>query len=67
MPPQDDGQAALSSKGYVSFKTAEAAKAAIEEMDKKQMGDNSYLLVSRHISKRENQVAAQNATANATI
>ncbi len=54
VPCQDDAQATLSNKGYVSFKTAEAAKAAIEAMDKKQMGDNSYLLVSRHISKREN-------------
>jgi len=27
-------------------------------MHKKQMPDGSYLLVTRHISKRENQVAA---------
>ena len=53
-----------STKGYVSFKTPEAAKAAIETMDKKQMPNGSYLLVSRHISKRENQVAAQGQTSN---
>lgn len=63
VPPQDGSQASTSNKGYVSFKTGEAAKAAIEAMDKKQMGDNSYLLVSRHISKRENQVAGANTAA----
>lgn len=30
-------------------------------MHKKKMDDGSYLLVSQHISKRENQVAAQNS------
>ena len=33
-------------------------------MHKKQMADGSYLLVSQHISKRENQVAAQSANTN---
>lgn len=54
----------LSNKGYVSFKTGEAAKAAMEAMHKQMMPDGSYLLVQRHISKRENQVAAQGASAN---
>ncbi len=35
-------------------------------MHKKKMADGSYLLVSQHISKRENQVAAQNSN-SATI
>jgi|Transcript_13079 hypothetical protein len=48
----------LSNKGYVSFKSGDAAKRAIDSMHKKQMPDGSYLLVQRHISKRENQVAA---------
>jgi len=52
----------LANKGYVSFKEGAAAKLAIEVMNKKQMPDGSYLLVSRHISKRENQVAAQSPT-----
>ena len=55
----------LSNKGYVSFKTGEAAKHAIEAMHKKQLADGSFLLVNRHISKRENQVAVSSA-ANAT-
>ena len=35
-------------------------------MHKKQLGENKYLLVSQHISKRENQVAAQSSN-SATI
>ena len=35
-------------------------------MHKKQNPDKTYLLVSQHISKRENQVAAQSAN-SATI
>ena len=48
----------LLNKGYVSFKNGESAQRAIDAMHKKQMDDGSYLLVSQHISKRENQVAA---------
>lgn len=48
----------LTNKGYVSFKNGESAQRAIDAMHKKQMDDGSYLLVSQHISKRENQVAA---------
>lgn len=44
----------LLNKGYVSFKTGEQAKAAIDVMHKKKMDDGSYLLVSQHISKRDN-------------
>ena len=35
----------LSNKGYVSFKTGDAAKRAIESMHKKQLDDGSFLLV----------------------
>ena len=44
----------LSNKGYVSFKNGESAQNAIDAMHKKQNPDKSYLLVSQHISKREN-------------
>ncbi len=54
----------LQNKGYVSFKTGEQAKAAIDAMHKKKMDDNSYLLVSQHISKRDNQVATQQPNSN---
>lgn len=49
----------ISNKGFVSFKRPEAAKAALEAMHQKQMQDGSYLLVSRHISRRENEVSTQ--------
>lgn len=54
----------LTNKGYVSFKEGESAQKAIDAMHKKQMEDGSYLLVSQHISKRENQVASTSTTAN---
>lgn len=44
----------LLNKGYVSFKQGDSAQSAIEAMHKKKMDDGSYLLVSQHISKREN-------------
>lgn len=54
----------LTNKGYVSFKEGESAQSAIDAMHKKQMDDGSYLLVSQHISKRENQVASVSSNAN---
>ena len=48
----------------MSFKTGDAAKRAIESMHKTQLPDGSFLLVQRHISKRENQVAAASAAAS---
>jgi len=59
-----EAQDALSNKGYVSFKQGDSAQRAIDAMHKKQMADGSYLLVSQHISKRENQVAAQSSNTN---
>ena len=56
----------LTNKGYVSFKNGESAQSAIDAMHKKQNPDKTYLLVSQHISKRDNQVAAQTAN-SATI
>lgn len=47
----------LTNKGFVSFKQPESAKAALDAMHQKQMPDGSYLLVSRHISRRENEVS----------
>lgn len=62
-----DSQNTFTNKGYVSFKDGDSAARAIEVMNKKQLEDGSFLLVSQHISRRENQVAAaQNAT-NPTI
>ena len=43
--------------GYVSFKETESAAAAVAKMNKFKQEDGNYLLVSQHISKRENEVA----------
>ena len=40
-----ESQDSFSNKGYVSFKTGDSAKRAIEVMHKKQMPDGSYLIV----------------------
>ena len=40
-----ESQDSFSNKGYVSFKTSDSAKRAIEVMHKKQMPDGSYLIV----------------------
>ena len=61
---RDGDSAALSNKGYVSFKNGDAAKSAVDAKHKSQNPDGSYLFVQRHISKRENQVAAQGAGTN---
>lgn len=42
----------LTRNGYVSFKPEGAALAALEAMNKKQMPDGSFLIVSQHVSKR---------------
>lgn len=54
----------FTNKGYVSFKEGESAQRAIDAMHKKQMADGSYLLVSQHISKRENLVAAASSNSS---
>ena len=42
--------------GYVCFKSPEDAEKAQEAMNKKPLGDNLFLIVNRHISKRENEL-----------
>ena len=54
---RDTDQTVLKDYGYVSFKEAESAAAAVEKMNKSKLADGSYLLVGQHISKRENEVA----------
>jgi len=48
-----DSDDVMTRNGFVSFKQPEdAAKNALEAMNKKQMPDGSFLLVSQHVSKR---------------
>ena len=62
-----DSANTLTNKGYVSFKAGESAQRAIEVMNKKQLDDGSFLLVSQHISRRDNQVAATTNASTPTI
>lgn len=50
----EDGS--LKNYGYVSFKDSKDAENALESMDKKPLADGSFLMVNRHISKRENEM-----------
>jgi len=43
----------LTNRGYVSFKDAESAQAAIDTMNKHAISENVYLLVAPHISQRD--------------
>jgi len=52
--------------GFVCFKETGAAAAALVAMNKKRLPDGSFLLVSQHISKRDNQLQ-QNSKAPAPI
>ena len=62
-----DSDDPLKNKGFVSFKNADSAGKAIATMNKKQLDDGSFLLVSQHISKRDNQVAASGNTIQSSI
>lgn len=44
--------------GFVSFKDPANAANALQALNKKQLEDGTFLLVSQHISKRENEVNA---------
>lgn len=54
---QRDESNNLKDYGYVSFKNPEDAEKAQEAMNKKQIGDGNFLIVNRHISKRENELS----------
>lgn len=42
--------------GFVCFKNPEDAEKALNAMNKKRLPDGSFLLVSQHISKRDNEL-----------
>ena len=52
---QKDDEGNLKDYGYVCFKNHEHAEAAVSEMDKKQIAPGQFLMVSRHIPKKENE------------
>ena len=44
--------------GYVCFKNPDDAEKALEAMNKKPLPDGSFLMVNRHISKKDNELVA---------
>jgi RNA recognition motif-containing protein len=55
---QKDTQNALKGSGFVSFKDPNDAMNALNNLNKKLSEDGTYLLVSQHISKKENEVSS---------
>lgn len=53
---QRDESGSLKDYGYVCFKDPENAEAAMQEMNKKLIGDDQFLIVNKHISKKDNEL-----------
>lgn len=54
---QRDDNNNLKDYGFVAFKNPEDAEKAQDAMNKKPLTDNQFLIVNRHISKRENELS----------
>lgn len=59
---QKDENGTLKDTGFVSFKDHNDAEKALEGMNKKLMADGSFLIVNRHISKKENEILSHGST-----
>jgi RNA recognition motif-containing protein len=53
---QKDEKGSLRDSGFVCFKDPEVAEKAAEAMNKKVIGDGQFLIVNRHISKKDNEL-----------
>jgi len=45
----------LKDYGYVCFKDPDHAEQAIQEMNKKQIAEDHFLIVNKHVSKKDNE------------
>lgn len=52
---QRDMSGKLKDYGYVAFKNIEHAQAAIAAMNRKALGEDRFLIVNFHVSKKENE------------
>lgn len=52
---RDEGQN-LKDYGYVCFANPEHAEQAVTEMNKKQIAEGQFLIVNKHISKKDNEL-----------
>lgn len=53
---QKDDKGTLKDSGFVCFKDPELAEKAADAMNKKQIGTDQFLIVNRHISKKDNEI-----------
>ena len=53
---RDKSTQELKESGFVCFKNPDDAERALNAMNKTRLPDGSFLLVSQHISKRENEL-----------
>lgn len=53
---QKDDKGNLRDSGFVCFKDPEVAERAADAMNKKEIGPDQFLIVNRHISKRDNEI-----------
>ena len=53
---QKDESGNFKDYGYVCFKLPEDAEKAMQEMDKKVQPDGTFLIVNKHISKKDNEL-----------
>jgi RNA recognition motif-containing protein len=54
---RNDSDDSLSNSAYVCFKNSTSASAAIEKLNKQKSVDGSFLFVSHHVAKRQNELA----------
>jgi polyadenylate-binding protein len=59
---QRDENGQLKNQGFVSFKDHADAEKALDAMNKKSLPDGSFLMVARHISKKENEILTPGST-----
>lgn len=55
IPKDDKGD--LKDHGFVCFKNCDDAEKAVNALNRKQLGEGSFLIVNQFISKRENELA----------
>lgn len=53
---QRDDKGNLKDYGYVCFKDPENAEEAMQEMNKKQIAEDQFLIVNKHVSKKDNEL-----------
>lgn len=53
-----DSDDSLQNSAFVCFKNAQSAAQAVEKLNKQKSSDGSFLFVSHHVAKRQNELAS---------